>query len=218
MSRPVVIVGAGAGGRFTKEIFDVLGRPVRGYIDDFKEKDSRILGVPVLGSQALLDDTELLRQNDVIICLGDIALRRQLRRVIRERGGRLANAIHPMSWISPSATIGDGVVINAMAMVHPGAQIGSLVLIEGHSNVGVDNVIEDNVLMATGIMLNGSVVVRRDTFIGSGVVVIPNATIGARCYIGAGAVVTEDIPEGKLAVGVPARVIKDSPIPDISGT
>jgi bifunctional UDP-N-acetylglucosamine pyrophosphorylase/glucosamine-1-phosphate N-acetyltransferase len=36
-------------------------------------------------------------------------------------------------------------------------------------------------------------------------------TIGENAYVGAGSVVNKDIPPGKLAVGMPARVIRDAP-------
>lgn len=52
------------------------------------------------------------------------------------------------------------------------------------------------------------VVIGSDCWIGGGAVICPGVTIGDRCIIGAGSVVTKDIPEGSLAVGNPARVIR----------
>lgn len=45
--------------------------------------------------------------------------------------------------------------------------------------------------------------------IGANVTILPGVTIGNNVVIGAGAVVTKDIPDNSLAVGVPARVIKE---------
>jgi bifunctional UDP-N-acetylglucosamine pyrophosphorylase / glucosamine-1-phosphate N-acetyltransferase len=36
-------------------------------------------------------------------------------------------------------------------------------------------------------------------------------TIGENAYLGAGSVVNKNIPPGKVAVGMPARVIRDAP-------
>jgi len=47
-----------------------------------------------------------------------------------------------------------------------------------------------------------------NVWLGGGVIVLPGVTIGADCVIGAGAVVTKDVPPGVLAVGNPARVVK----------
>ncbi|MBO4601742.1 MAG: sugar O-acetyltransferase, partial [Salinivirgaceae bacterium] len=44
---------------------------------------------------------------------------------------------------------------------------------------------------------------------GGGVTVCPGVTIGNRCIIGAGSVVTKDIPDDCLAVGNPAKVIRN---------
>ena len=48
-----------------------------------------------------------------------------------------------------------------------------------------------------------------DCWIGGGAVICPGVTIGNRCVIGAGAVVTKDIPDDSMAVGNPAKVIRN---------
>ena len=50
--------------------------------------------------------------------------------------------------------------------------------------------------------------VGHDTWIGHGAIIMPNVTIGDGAVIGSGAVVTKDIPAWGVAVGVPAKVIK----------
>ena len=44
-------------------------------------------------------------------------------------------------------------------------------------------------------------------WIGAGATVLDGVSLGDRAVVGAGAVVREDVPEGKTAVGVPARVL-----------
>jgi acetyltransferase-like isoleucine patch superfamily enzyme len=46
------------------------------------------------------------------------------------------------------------------------------------------------------------------SWLGYGSVVLPGVTIGEHCVIGANSVVTHDVPSYSVAVGVPARVIK----------
>ncbi len=46
-------------------------------------------------------------------------------------------------------------------------------------------------------------------WIGAGAIIVPGVNIGDRTTIGAGAVVTKDIPSDCVAVGSPARVIKE---------
>ena len=48
-----------------------------------------------------------------------------------------------------------------------------------------------------------------DVWIGANVTILPGVNIGNNVVIGAGAVVTKDIPDDSLAVGGPAKVIKE---------
>ena len=47
-----------------------------------------------------------------------------------------------------------------------------------------------------------------NVWLGGGVIVCPGVTIGANTVVGAGSVVTRDLPDGVLAVGSPARVVR----------
>lgn len=47
-----------------------------------------------------------------------------------------------------------------------------------------------------------------NVWLGGGVIVCPGVTIGDDCVIGAGAVVTRDVPARSLALGSPARVVR----------
>jgi maltose O-acetyltransferase len=48
-----------------------------------------------------------------------------------------------------------------------------------------------------------------NVWLGGGVIVCPGVTIGDDTVVGAGAVVTRDLPTGVVAVGNPARVLRD---------
>ena len=50
-----------------------------------------------------------------------------------------------------------------------------------------------------------------NVWLGGGVVVCPGVTIGDDTVVGAGAIVTRDLPAGVVAVGNPARVLRDLP-------
>jgi len=55
----------------------------------------------------------------------------------------------------------------------------------------------------------GGIFIADDVWFGAGVIVLDGVRIGQGSVVGAGSVVTEDLPEFSVAVGSPARKIKD---------
>ena len=52
----------------------------------------------------------------------------------------------------------------------------------------------------------GKVVIKRGASVGSHSVIMPGVTIGERAVVGAFSFVTESVPDGVLAFGIPAKV------------
>lgn len=50
---------------------------------------------------------------------------------------------------------------------------------------------------------------RRGCWVGAGVIVLPGVTIGENAVVGAGSVVVKDVPARAIAVGNPARVVRN---------
>ena len=57
-------------------------------------------------------------------------------------------------------------------------------------------------------------IIGNGAFIGSDTILRAPLTVGEGAYTGAGSVVTRDVPPGKLAVGVPARIRERRARPD----
>jgi acetyltransferase-like isoleucine patch superfamily enzyme len=76
--------------------------------------------------------------------------------------------------------------------------------------VAVNHVYDDanRPIREQGVTAEG-IVIEDDVWIGAGVTVVDGVTIGRGSVIGAGAVVTTDIPPYSIAVGTPAKPIKD---------
>lgn len=58
------------------------------------------------------------------------------------------------------------------------------------------------------LQTKGGIFIEDDAWLGVGVTVLSGVRIGKGAVVGAGAVVSRDIPDGAIAVGVPARVVK----------
>jgi galactoside O-acetyltransferase len=66
----------------------------------------------------------------------------------------------------------------------------------------------DRPIREQGITARG-IVIEDDVWLGAGAVVLDGVTIGRGSVIGAGAVVASDIPPYSLAVGAPAKPVKN---------
>lgn len=64
-------------------------------------------------------------------------------------------------------------------------------------------------MMEQGSSKTQSVIIGNDVWIGRRVIIMPGVTIGDGVIIGAGAVVTKNIEPYMVAVGVPAKAVKN---------
>lgn len=113
--------------------------------------------------------------------------------------------------VGDALTVGDDCSINAYAVVRGKITIGNYTRIGGQAHILGFNHVADDVtrpIHQQGIMAKG-ITIGDDVWIGSGCIILDGVTIGSHSIIGAGAVVTKDIPEYSVAVGNPARVIRD---------
>ena len=104
--------------------------------------------------------------------------------------------------------------------IHPGATIGKGLFIDHGMGVviGETSEIGDNCTIYQGVTLGGTgkdvgkrhPTLKDNVMVGSGAKVLGPITIGANAKVAAGAVVLNDIPPDSTAVGVPARVVRQS--------
>ncbi|KAF6265090.1 trimeric LpxA-like protein [Scenedesmus sp. NREL 46B-D3] len=104
--------------------------------------------------------------------------------------------------------------------IHPAATFGRGILLDHATGVvvGETAVVGDNVSMLHHVTLGGSGTgkgIRHPTIghgvlLGAGVSVLGNVTVGCGAKVGAGSVVVTDLPCHSVAVGVPARIVKQT--------
>lgn len=107
--------------------------------------------------------------------------------------------------------IGDDVFIGSHVNISRGTiddtYIGDGVKICGSSYIGHNNYIDQDVTVICADTY-GSVQIGKNAYI-VGSIIRNQCKVGSDAVIGMGSVVTKDIPAGKVAIGTPARVIRD---------
>jgi bifunctional UDP-N-acetylglucosamine pyrophosphorylase/glucosamine-1-phosphate N-acetyltransferase len=134
------------------------------------------------------------------------------------RGAQVGEAasVGPYAFLRPGTVLGPGAKVGAYCEVK-NTRVGRGSKIPHLSYVGDAEIGEDANLGAGTITANYDGVSKNQTkigdeaFTGVNTNLIAPVTIGDGAYLGAGSVVNKDIPPGKLAVGMPARVIRDAP-------
>ncbi len=114
---------------------------------------------------------------------------------------------HAGITIGRDCFIGEMNVVRGQGGVTIGDQVytGPLVQVLAVNHVFDD---PDRPIREQGITALG-IVIEDDVWLGAGAIVLDGVRIGRGSVIGAGAVVTEDIPPYSIAVGSPARVVRD---------
>lgn len=110
-------------------------------------------------------------------------------------------------WVGKNCFFGEYTCIRGQGGVRigDGVYTGTQVQIAAVNHVYAD---PDKFIKDQGITAEG-ITIEDDVWLGSNVVVVDGVTIGKGCVVGAGAVVTKNLPPYSIAVGVPAKVVKD---------
>ena len=195
----IAVIGAGGHARETIDAARAAGLDVIAVIDENEALWGReVSGVSVLsGGLSAIEGLE--PETGVVVAIGDNPARRRIAAACA--GRRFTTVIHPFSWISPGAKIGEGAMIFAGCVVQTGASIGAHVILNTGATVSHDCQVGAFSHIAVGAHLAGNVTVGEGVLIGAGVTARPGARIGDGATVGAGASVIADVPAGATAFG-----------------
>lgn len=141
--------------------------------------------------------------------------------------------IYPLTVIEQNVHIGKDCSIGPFCRLRPGTRLKDKVSIGNFVEVVRSNIskgskakhltyigdanIEENVNVGAGTIVANydgkekhRTRIKKSAFIGSGTILVAPVKIGKSAITGAGAVVTKnhDVPDGKVVVGIPARILK----------
>jgi acetyltransferase EpsM len=204
-TKRIIIIGAGG---HAAELRDYINhyntaRPeskieVEGFIDD-DEKNYFHYGFKetFLGSIQ-----EHVVRTDVPYLMGIANL--EFRRPIIERfsqlGGKFIGLIHPTVILSPSAEIGEGVVISHNASVGPKVKIGNFNMLNSRCTIGHDSVIGDYNFISPQVALSGNTKIGNENLLGTNSCTIPGIVIGNNNKIAAGTVVFKPVGDNQTLI------------------
>lgn len=139
-------------------------------------------------------------------------------------GARLADGVivGDQAYVRERAAIGAGTVIGRGSCVDNDVVVGARVRVQTDVYLTANSLVEDDAFVGPGVCTtNDSTMGRHDRSypiegarlrracrVGGGVVVCPGVEVGEEAFVAAGAVVVRDVPARGVAMGVPARVVR----------
>lgn len=166
---------------------------------------------PILGSFNDLYHSDI-RGKMFLLSQGDMKIREVVTNKLKSLGGIVPTLVHPTAIISKYAKISEeGVVIGANCIVQADSVIKSNAVLWDMALVCHQTTIGNYCFVGPKALVGAHIEVKDFAFIGQDALLVSGkvGTMGANSLLGAGAVLTKELPANVVAVGNPARVIKE---------
>jgi len=200
MKERLIIIG---GGGHAKVIIDAVlagdKYEVHGIIDQNLKIGTKVLGVPVLGTDEILPklyEQGIKKAFIGVGSIGDCSARKAIYKKLKSIGFELPVIVHPKAVIARDVELEEGTFVAASATINPGTKIGKNVIINTSSSIDHDCSIGDFVHIAPGAVLCGTVTIGEGTHVGIGSNIVQSVNIGKNCFITAKALVTSNLSDG----------------------
>jgi sugar O-acyltransferase (sialic acid O-acetyltransferase NeuD family) len=200
--------------RLITDINKAVNEPIysfRGFIDKAPSQDIIRIGQAEL---KIFDEDEWLLNNkannivSIALGIGDPKIGSKV--VRKFESFQFPNLIHPISSIDFEAIeIGRGNIITSGVIMTVDIKIGSYNIFNLNVTIGHDCIIGSNNIFNPSVNVSGGIVIGDRNLFGVGSLALQYLKIGSDSILGAGAVLSKDLEDKKLAVGIPAKVIKE---------
>jgi sugar O-acyltransferase (sialic acid O-acetyltransferase NeuD family) len=206
--RRIFVYGAGGHGKVVADILACRGESeFAGFVDDREELwGGRVMGFAVLGGGEWLRGEAEYSRVVVALGVGDGRARRRIAECWAAWGVEILTAVHPRATVACAAQMGRGTVVMAGGVVNADARVGLGGIVNSGAVVEHDAEVGDFAHVAPRAAIGGASRLGAFSHLGMGAVVLERVCVGSHSIVGAGAVVVEDLPDGVVAMGVPARI------------
>jgi len=194
----VIIIGAGGHAAeideyiaYNNKVSGKGGINVIGFLDDNPDNYARYgFSAPLLGGAT---DHKVIKGQGYIIGIAGIEFRRFFVKKFIDEGAHFESLIHGSAYISPSASLGEGIIIGPNANIGPNAVIGNYTLVNARCSIGHDTRIGDFNLISPNVCFSGFSSVGDENLFGINCATLPGTSIGSRNKIAAGMVMDQNI-------------------------
>lgn len=189
----IIILGAGGHAKELEEQLKSVG-------------DEHIMLLTLEKELALLENTNF-ETSSIYIGVGSPAIRKIIINRWKEYSFLFPVLTQKNTYISDSADIGFGCVLQFGSVVSTQSVLGPGVLINWNSTIGHHSSIGEGVVVNPNASISGYCEIGDGVLIGTGARILEGVKVGANSIIGAGSVVTRDVKSGERMVGIPARAL-----------
>jgi len=207
----VLIIGCGGHARFVLSILNNIKYKVAGLInlgEGFNSKEV-IMNTPVIGCRSSLLQFREQGFEEVILAIGDNAIREELYAEVIELDFKLPSIIHSSAILDASASKGQGNVIGPNVIIGAEVKIGSNNIINSAAMIEHQSVVGNHCHISLSAILCGAVSIGDGVFIGANSTVIDKVSLASHTIVGAGTNIIKSVYEnGTTLMGNPGRVRK----------
>lgn len=180
----LLIYGSKDFGRLIADLAGQCGFEVAGFIDDIAS------GEKVLGTYESCRDHFPPSKFSVVIAIGykHLEARWRIFERVRSDGYALPSLIHPKSYVSPQAKVGEGCILMAGSNVDSFAELKPLTVLWPAAVVSHDCSIGPNSFLSPNCTICGFTRVASNCFVGAGAIVSDHVNVLPNSFIKAGTV------------------------------
>jgi sugar O-acyltransferase (sialic acid O-acetyltransferase NeuD family) len=201
-------------GGFGQEVMDVARRRNSStptwseihFLDDVCETSTRYGARVFTFGQAL--DWMSMHGGEVVIANGEPAAKQAICTRLEVHNIALGTVVDASTIVANTAHVSPGTIVAPMCSISSNVFLEKNVSINTMSIIGHDAHIDQNTVISSKVSVGGHSRIGRNTYIGMGALIKDGLNIGQDVIIGMGSVVHNDIPDGMIALGNPARPVR----------